>query len=102
MARWLLSMPQRGDNIHVRNGFGGQEFIAMRTRRDTMLEMPTLLLPAVQVNMCAGMFLAQNQMGCVTSRSQLPQSEQIQLARFVGISESLDRSQHQRLPTPYA
>lgn len=47
---------QRAANIHVRNGIGEEEFVAMRTRRDATLEMPTLLLPAVQVNMRAGHF----------------------------------------------
>ncbi len=45
---------QRAHNIHVRDGIGEAEFVAMRTQRDATLEMPVLLLPAVQVNMRAG------------------------------------------------
>lgn len=47
---------QRADNIHVRNGISEEEFVAMRTKRDSTLEMPTLILPSVQVNMRAGHF----------------------------------------------
>lgn len=47
---------ERAYNVHVRNGIGEEEFVAMRTRRDATLEMPTLLLPSVQVNMRAGHF----------------------------------------------
>lgn len=45
---------QRAGNIHVHDGIGEAEFVAMRTRRDATLSMPKLLLPAVQVNMRAG------------------------------------------------
>ena len=45
---------ERANNVHVRNGISEEEFVAMRTRRDATLEMPTLLLPSVQVNMRAG------------------------------------------------
>ncbi len=45
---------QRAANIHVRDGVAEAEFVAMRTQRDATLEMPVLLLPAVQVNMRAG------------------------------------------------
>ena len=41
---------QRAGNIHVRDGISEDEFVAMRTRRDATLEMPVLILPAVQVN----------------------------------------------------
>ncbi|SFG86672.1 MBL fold metallo-hydrolase [Pseudomonas sp. NFACC45] len=47
---------QRADNIHVRNGISEEAFVAMRTQRDSTLEMPTLILPSVQVNMRAGHF----------------------------------------------
>jgi glyoxylase-like metal-dependent hydrolase (beta-lactamase superfamily II) len=49
---------ERANNVHVRNGISEEEFVAMRTRRDASLEMPTLLLPSVQVNMRAGHFPA--------------------------------------------
>ncbi len=47
---------QREHNVHVRNGISEEEFVAMRTKRDASLEMPTLILPSVQVNMRAGHF----------------------------------------------
>lgn len=45
---------QRAGNIHVRDGIGEEEFVRMRTARDRALEMPTLILPAIQVNIRAG------------------------------------------------
>ena len=45
---------ERAHNIHVRNGISEEEFVAMRTERDATLDMPTLILPSVQVNMRAG------------------------------------------------
>jgi len=45
---------QRARNIHVHDGVSEDEFVAMRTARDRTLSMPVLILPAVQVNVCAG------------------------------------------------
>ncbi len=45
---------QREKNIHIHDGVSEEEFVAMRTRRDATLEMPVLILPAVQVNVRAG------------------------------------------------
>ena len=45
---------EREHNVHVRNGISEEEFVAMRQARDATLDMPTLILPAVQVNMRAG------------------------------------------------
>jgi len=45
---------ERQGNIHVRDGIGEAEFVAMRRARDATLNVPQLLLPAVQVNMRAG------------------------------------------------
>lgn len=45
---------ERNDNVHVREGVTEEGFVAMRTARDATLEMPRLILPAVQVNMRAG------------------------------------------------
>jgi glyoxylase-like metal-dependent hydrolase (beta-lactamase superfamily II) len=45
---------ERAHNVHLRNGISEDEFVAMRQARDATLAVPTLLLPAVQVNMCAG------------------------------------------------
>ncbi len=45
---------QRAKNIHVHDGVSEDEFVAMRTRRDATLDMPTLILPSVQINIRAG------------------------------------------------
>lgn len=45
---------QRAHNIHVHDGVSQADFVEMRTRRDATLEMPALILPAVQVNIRAG------------------------------------------------
>lgn len=45
---------QRARNIHVRDGMGEDQFVALRTQRDATLDMPALILPAVQVNVRAG------------------------------------------------
>ncbi|MCX2863335.1 MBL fold metallo-hydrolase [Paucibacter sp. PLA-PC-4] len=45
---------QRAKNIHVHDGISEDEFVAMRTQRDATLDMPTLILPSVQVNIRAG------------------------------------------------
>ena len=45
---------ERQGNIHVHDGIGEEEFVAMRRARDATLKVPQLLLPAVQVNMRAG------------------------------------------------
>jgi glyoxylase-like metal-dependent hydrolase (beta-lactamase superfamily II) len=45
---------QRAHNIHVHDGISEEAFIAMRTKRDATLEMPVLILPAVQINIRAG------------------------------------------------
>ena len=45
---------QRENNIHVHDGVAEAQFVEMRTRRDATLEMPVLILPAVQINIRAG------------------------------------------------
>lgn len=45
---------ERAGNVHVREGIGEAEFVAMRNARDATLKAPQLLLPSVQVNMRAG------------------------------------------------
>jgi len=45
---------QRARNIHVHDGIDEAAFVAMRTARDATLEMPTLILPSIQVNVRAG------------------------------------------------
>jgi glyoxylase-like metal-dependent hydrolase (beta-lactamase superfamily II) len=46
----------RAANVHVRDGISEDDFVAMRQARDATLDMPTLILPAVQINMRAGQF----------------------------------------------
>ena len=41
-------------NIHVGGAISADEFVAMREARDATLDMPTLILPSLQVNMRAG------------------------------------------------
>ena len=54
-ATWQTTVAeQRASNIHVHDGVGEDEFVAMRKRRDATLEMPVLILPSVQVNIRAG------------------------------------------------
>jgi len=45
---------QRAKNIHVREEMSEEDFVKLRTERDTTLNMPRLILPSVQVNMRAG------------------------------------------------
>jgi hypothetical protein len=45
---------QRAKNIHVHEGVSEAQFVEMRTKRDATLEMPVLILPAVQINIRAG------------------------------------------------
>lgn len=47
---------EREGNVHVGDGVGCEAFVAMREKRDAGMSMPTLLLPAVQINMRAGEF----------------------------------------------
>ncbi|AMP01140.1 metallo-beta-lactamase superfamily protein [Collimonas arenae] len=54
---------QRASNIHVRDGISESEFIAMRNRRDASLALPALMLPSIQLNVCAGVFPAEEENG---------------------------------------
>jgi glyoxylase-like metal-dependent hydrolase (beta-lactamase superfamily II) len=56
---------ERARNIHVHDGIGEEEFVAMRRARDKTLEMPVLILPSIQVNMRAGQFPAPEPNGTV-------------------------------------
>ncbi len=54
-AQWECTVAdQRARNIHLHDGVSEAEFVAMRTARDQTLEMPTLILPSIQVNIRAG------------------------------------------------
>jgi glyoxylase-like metal-dependent hydrolase (beta-lactamase superfamily II) len=53
--RWQSTVAeQRAHNIHVHDGITEDGFVAMRQARDATLEVPTLILPAIQVNVRAG------------------------------------------------
>ncbi|EKS68712.1 MULTISPECIES: MBL fold metallo-hydrolase [Caballeronia] len=55
--KWQATVrEQREKNIHVGGGKTEDEFVAMREARDATLGMPTLILPAIQVNIRAGHF----------------------------------------------
>jgi glyoxylase-like metal-dependent hydrolase (beta-lactamase superfamily II) len=54
---------QRAGNIHLREGVSEADFVAMRTERDHTLEMPALILPAIQVNINAGQLPAADENG---------------------------------------
>ena len=45
---------ERKSNIHMHDGISEAQFIEMRTTRDATLEMPVLILPAIQINIRAG------------------------------------------------
>ncbi len=45
---------QRDHNVHVHDGVSEGDFVAMRTNRDKTLDLPTLILPSVQVNIRGG------------------------------------------------
>lgn len=47
---------QKAQNIHVNETTLEQEFVTMRQQRDQTLNMPKLILPAIQVNIRAGQF----------------------------------------------
>ena len=52
---WVTTVAEQcAQNIHVHDGVTEQAFVSMRTARDKTLTMPTLILPAVQVNVRAG------------------------------------------------
>lgn len=45
---------QRAKNIHIHEGISEAQFVQMRTTRDATLDMPVLILPAIQINIRAG------------------------------------------------
>ncbi len=51
---WVSVEEQRSSNLHLLQGKDEATFVALRQARDRELAPPTLLLPAVQVNMRAG------------------------------------------------
>lgn len=54
-VQWQTTVAaQRAANLHVRDGVSEDEFVKMRQTRDATLDAPTLILPAIQVNIRAG------------------------------------------------
>ena len=45
---------QRASNIHIHDGISEEAFVKMRSGRDSTLEMPLLIIPAIQINIRAG------------------------------------------------
>ena len=45
---------QRASNIHIHDGIDEQAFVEFRSRRDSELGMPKLIVPSIQVNIRAG------------------------------------------------
>ncbi|TCB50074.1 MBL fold metallo-hydrolase [Acinetobacter sp. ANC 4779] len=54
---------QKTQNIHIHEGIRKAEFAQMRNQRDSGLNMPKLILPAIQINMKAGQFPEPEQNG---------------------------------------
>lgn len=53
--KWETTVAEeKAHNVHVGAGKSEDEFVALREARDATLEMPTLILPSVQVNIRAG------------------------------------------------
>ena len=53
--RWVCTVAdQRQLNIHVSDGVGKDAFAGMRSARDAQLDLPALIVPAIQVNIRAG------------------------------------------------
>jgi glyoxylase-like metal-dependent hydrolase (beta-lactamase superfamily II) len=52
---WTSVAEQRQSNVHVGGGVGAAGFAQQRTARDATLDVPRLILPALQVNIRAGM-----------------------------------------------
>jgi len=53
--RWECTVDeQRASNIHVNENVDKSEFTTMRSERDASLNLPALIVPAIQVNIRAG------------------------------------------------
>lgn len=54
-AAWETTVAeQRARNVHMHDGVSEDEFVRMRQARDATLEVPTLILPSIQINIRAG------------------------------------------------
>ena len=55
VADWESTVEaERRANVHIHDGVTEHAFVVMRSQRDADLAMPTLILPAVQINIRAG------------------------------------------------
>lgn len=45
---------QKKSNIHIKKGTSEEDFVKMRTERDSQLPVPKLILPSLQINIRAG------------------------------------------------
>ena len=66
---------QRAHNVHVHDGVSEAQFVALREQRDAGLAAPQLLLPAIQVNICAGQLPAPEANGVVYLKLPLQRAE---------------------------
>jgi glyoxylase-like metal-dependent hydrolase (beta-lactamase superfamily II) len=72
---------QRALNIHAHDGINEDAFVAMRQARDATLDVPTLILPAIQVNVRAGQLPPADDNGVAYLRipiNALPKRQSIQ------------------------
>ncbi len=54
-AQWQTTVAeQRAQNIHVQDGMTEEQFVTMRAARDATLEIHSLIIPSIQVNVRAG------------------------------------------------
>lgn len=52
---WETTMlAERTANVHIHQGVSEDDFVEMRTQRDSTLAMPKLILPSIQINMRGG------------------------------------------------
>jgi glyoxylase-like metal-dependent hydrolase (beta-lactamase superfamily II) len=71
-VQWKTTVAeQRTKNIHIRDGITEEAFVAMRQARDATLEVPTLILPSIQVNVRAGQLPAPEDNGVAYLRIPL-------------------------------
>lgn len=56
---------EKADNIHINTTVSQSDFVTMRSARDATLDMPKLIIPAVQVNIRAGHFPPEETNGTV-------------------------------------
>jgi len=72
--QYLCTVADQRSNIHVQ-GSGADDFIKLRKERDGNLEMPVLILPAIQVNIRAGEIPAPEDNGVAYLKIPLNQIE---------------------------